>query len=124
LPGGEGRIGLRRRSGASRGRDKPADTITGQYGSIWLTAMPLLFSWDSKQAERNSKKHGVSFEAASTVFGDGLSITIEDPDHSWDEQRFVTVGESALGRLIVVVHVDSPDAVRIISARRAIGGEA
>ena len=86
--------------------------------------MPLLFSWDGKKAELNLRKHGVSFEEASTVFGDELSITIEDPDHSFEEHRFITIGESAQGRLVVVVHADREATIRIISARQARGGEA
>ncbi len=56
--------------------------------------MSLTFEWDGDKAEQNLKKHEVSFEEATTVFGDPLSITIDDPLHSEDEDRFVTIGES------------------------------
>ena len=56
--------------------------------------MPSGFEWDPDKAKKNQKKHGVSFEEASSVFADPLSITIPDPDHSEEEDRFVTVGES------------------------------
>ncbi|MCG5535465.1 BrnT family toxin, partial [Ectothiorhodospira mobilis] len=65
------------------------------------------------------KKHGVSFEEASTVFADFLSITIDDPLHAATESRFVTVGLSEKRRLLVVVHKDQKDAIRLISARLA-----
>jgi uncharacterized DUF497 family protein len=81
--------------------------------------MALLFGWDSRKARSNKKKHGISFEEASTVFGDILSITIDDPGHSVGEDRFVTVGTSVSDRLIVVVHTEHDDIIRIISARKA-----
>jgi len=81
--------------------------------------MGLLFEWDSRKARSNKKKHGITFEEASTVFADILSITIDDPVHSVDEDRFVTVGTSVKERLIVVVHTEHNDLIRIISARKA-----
>jgi uncharacterized DUF497 family protein len=83
----------------------------------------LNFEWNSKKAASNLKKHGVSFEEATTVFGDPLSSTITDPLHSDDENRFITIGRSHLERIIVVVHVDRGDNIRIISARPASGRE-
>jgi uncharacterized protein len=77
------------------------------------------FEWNPRKATDNLKKHGVSFEEASTVFGDPLAVTIRDPLHSADEQRFVTVGRSTRQRVLVVVHTERADAVRIISARLA-----
>lgn len=77
------------------------------------------FSWDEKKAASNVIKHKVSFQEASTVFGDPLSITYEDPAHSIEEHRFLTFGESKLGRLLVVSHHDGNDLIRIISARSA-----
>ena len=68
-------------------------------------------------------KHGVSFDEAATVFGDPLAGTVSDPEHSTKESRFVTIGHSAKGRLVVVVHADRGEDVRIISARRATAGE-
>jgi hypothetical protein len=77
------------------------------------------FEWDPAKAARNLIKHGVSFDEASTVFGDPLAGTILDPRHAGHEPRFVTIGLSASQRLIVVAHVGRDDHVRIISARRA-----
>ena len=81
--------------------------------------MPLLFEWDPNKARSNSAKHGVSFDEASTAFEDALSVTIPDPLHSEDEERFVLLGHSHLNRLLVVVHTDRGDRIRIISARPA-----
>lgn len=77
------------------------------------------FEWDPEKARRNLRKHRVSFQEAATAFGDPLSITIPDPDHSDDESRFVLLGTTFSGRLVVVVHTDREEAVRIISARLA-----
>ena len=81
--------------------------------------MSLKFEWDAKKARENIKKHGVSFEEASTVFGDLLALTIYDPLHSEEEDRFVTLGESEKRRLIVVSFTDRDDRIRIISVRVA-----
>ena len=81
--------------------------------------MPLTFEWDEKKARSNATKHGVRFDDASTVFADSLSLTILDPTHSHDEERFVTIGRSHRGKLLVVVHTDRGDNIRIISARSA-----
>ena len=81
--------------------------------------MGLTFEWDERKAKRNLKKHGVSFEEAATVFGDPLSLTIDDPLHSKHEERFVTMGESVRRRILVVVHTERGDNIRIISARVA-----
>ena len=81
--------------------------------------MALQFSWDADKAAANSHKHGVSFEEAATAFGDPLSITVHDPDHSEDETRFVLVGRSFSGRLLVVVHCELEGGIRLISARVA-----
>jgi uncharacterized protein len=81
--------------------------------------MGLLFEWDLDKARLNLKKHGVSFDEASTSFRDPLSQTIEDPLHSENEERFVLVGRSIQGRLLVIVHMDRGERVRIISARLA-----
>ena len=81
--------------------------------------MALRFEWDKNKAKRNATKHKVSFEEASTLFGDPLSITIEDQVHSSIEERFITIGSSFSGNLLVVVHCDQGDTVRIVSARAA-----
>lgn len=77
------------------------------------------FSWNRAKAAANERKHQVSFAEAMTVFGDPLSLTAFDPDHSRSEERFVTMGASTSGRLLVVVHADEDEMVRIISARLA-----
>ena len=81
--------------------------------------MALLFEWDPKKARHNLKTHGVSFDEASTAFQDPLSRTIPDPLHSEGEDRFVLIGCSHRNRLLVVVHTDRGDRIRIISARPA-----
>jgi hypothetical protein len=75
------------------------------------------FEWDPRKAEANLRKHGVSFTEAGTVFGDNLAITVPDPDHSENEERFITIGWSNRGRLLMVSHTDRNDKTRIISAR-------
>ena len=79
----------------------------------------LTFEWDDKKAYQNIKKHGISFEEATTVFGDPFSITIYDPLHSKEEDRFVILGMSNKNRILVVVHTERNDRIRIISARKA-----
>lgn len=81
--------------------------------------MALNFEWDGDKARSNITKHKVSFEEASTVFGDWHSATYFDPDHSGNEMRFITIGHSLRGRLIIVAHTDRGNHIRIISARSA-----
>jgi uncharacterized DUF497 family protein len=75
------------------------------------------FEWDITKAETNLRKHRVDFSEASTILRDKLSTTIHDPDHSVDEDRFITIGASIAGRLLMVAHTDRGDRIRIISAR-------
>ncbi|MGQ0834360.1 MAG: BrnT family toxin [Gammaproteobacteria bacterium] len=79
----------------------------------------MRFAWDPRKAAANYAKHGVSFDDAITAFSDPLSRTIEDPDHSQRELRFLLIGTSAAGRLLVVSHVDLDYEIRVISARPA-----
>jgi hypothetical protein len=81
--------------------------------------MSLNFEWDAKKARSNAKKHGISFLEASTVFGDPNSLTIADPLHSADEQRFVTIARSQHRKILVVVSTERGANLRIISARPA-----
>ena len=81
--------------------------------------MGLVFEWDPDKADRNARTHGVSFDEASTTFRDPLSVTIGDPLHSEGEARFVLIGHSIRNRVLVVVHTERRDRVRVISARRA-----
>ena len=75
------------------------------------------FEWDPKKATANVQKHDVTFQEAATVFGDPLAITFEDPDHSTDENRYITFGLSLQKQLIVVSHTERGDRTKIISAR-------
>jgi uncharacterized DUF497 family protein len=77
----------------------------------------MKFEWDWRKAETNERKHGVAFQEAATVFGDRLAVTFADPDHSFDEQRYITFGTSRRKRMLVVSHADRKDITRIISAR-------
>jgi len=83
----------------------------------------LLFAWDSEKAKTNIKIHRVSFDEASTVFGDPLSLTIYDPRHSDEEIRFVIIGSSYKNHILVVVHTERKNKIRIISARKATKNE-
>lgn len=76
------------------------------------------FEWDIAKAAANLKKHKVSFAEAATVFGDSYGITVRDPDHSEDEDRFLTVGMSDRARLLIVAYTERGDRLRIISARQ------
>ena len=83
----------------------------------------MKFDWDPSKARENLLSHGISFEEATTVFGDPLAGTIPDPDHSEGEARFLTIGWTASGRLIVVSHTEEGDTIRIISTREATAHE-
>jgi uncharacterized DUF497 family protein len=77
----------------------------------------VVFSWDPDKDAANLKKHGVDFREAATVFDDQLSTTFPDRDHSTSERRFLIIGMSAPGRLLVVAHTEESETIRIISAR-------
>jgi uncharacterized DUF497 family protein len=79
----------------------------------------LTFTWDRRKASANLTKHGVSFEEAVTAFEDPLSLTIPDPEHSETESRYVLLGPSHQNRLVAVVHTESGDIIRVVSARMA-----
>jgi len=81
--------------------------------------MTLQFEWDPNKATRNVEKHQVSFEEATTVFDDPLFITVIDEEHSVEEERYITIGLSQRGRLLLVAHTDRAGRIRIISARKA-----
>ena len=83
----------------------------------------MRFEWDRAKADANRRKHRVSFDEATTIFFDPLSVTILDPDHSAGERRFLTMGSSSKGRLLVVAHTERADVLRIISARPASAAE-
>jgi uncharacterized DUF497 family protein len=79
----------------------------------------LEFEWDREKERANRKKHRVSFQEAATAFSDPRSVTFYDPDHSDDEDRYITIGTSETGRLVIISHTDRDDRIRIISARQA-----
>jgi uncharacterized DUF497 family protein len=81
------------------------------------------FEWDRSKADANRRKHKVTFDEAVSVFYDALSATFLDPDSSRTEERLVTVGQSLRGRLLVVVHTEQDETIRIISARLATAHE-
>ena len=83
----------------------------------------MRFAWDKQKAAANLVKHGVSFEEAATVFGDPLSDTFDDPDHSAEERRSLIIGASDRGRMLIVAHTDDGEVVRIISAREPTSRE-
>lgn len=85
--------------------------------------MKFRFTWEPEKAKQNRKKHFVAFEEAVTVFDDPLSLTIPDELHSEAEDRFIILGESTRGRILVVVHSEDETIVRIISARVATSHE-
>ena len=79
----------------------------------------MQFEWDPDKAEGNVVKHGVDFGEASTIFADPLELTVHDPGHSTDEFRFLSLGSSSAGRLLVVSFTERESRIRIISARPA-----
>ena len=83
----------------------------------------MKIEWDPRKAKSNLKKHGVSFEEASTALSDPMATTGADPDHSITEDRYVTFGISEKGRLVVVSHTEKDEIIRIISARKVSKGE-
>lgn len=83
----------------------------------------MKFTWDPAKATQNLIDHGVSFQEATTVFGDPLAATIPDPDHSIGEERLITMGHTSGGKLLVVSHIEEGDTIRIISARDATSHE-
>lgn len=79
----------------------------------------MKFEWNPDKAARNLEKHGVSFQEAVTVFNDPLSVTFPDPNHSIGESRYIIIGRSRFGQILIVAHTDRLETVRIISARKA-----
>jgi len=83
----------------------------------------MRLEWDTRKARENLRKHGVSFEEAKTVFDDPVYVDFYDPDHSYEEQRYIIIGQSQQGRLLIVSYTEREDVVRLISAREAARGE-
>ncbi|MCY7385111.1 MAG: BrnT family toxin [Microcoleus sp. CAN_BIN18] len=78
----------------------------------------MKFEWDENKAAVNLSKHGISFEEARTVFDDRLYVDLYDPDHSDEEDRYIIVGESQQGNLLIVSYTERADFIRLISARK------
>ena len=85
--------------------------------------MSIRFEWEPNKALENIQKHRVAFKEAATVFGDYLSATVPDPDHSTEEDRFITVGSSNHNRLLMIAHTERANSIRIISARELTPSE-
>jgi uncharacterized protein len=85
--------------------------------------MELIFEWDPKKAAGNWRKHRVAFEEAKTIFGDPYELMIPDAEHSEDEQRNVSIGESDKKRLLLTVYTQFENVIRLISAREAESDE-
>jgi uncharacterized DUF497 family protein len=83
----------------------------------------VTYEWDPRKAQTNRRKHGVSFEEAASVFQDARAFTFDDPDHSEDELREITIGVSTRGRVLFLSHCDRDGRIRIVSARRATPNE-
>lgn len=83
----------------------------------------MTFEWDEAKAAANLAKHGVSFDEAKTVFDDPLFVDFYDPEHSVDEHRYITIGESQQGRLLIVAYTQRDGAIRLISAREVTSTE-
>ncbi len=81
--------------------------------------MALTFEWNEEKSKNNFKKHGLRFEEAKTVFNDPLAITVDEPDHSDDEERYIDIGISSKGRLVVVWYTERNENIRIIGCRKA-----
>ena len=81
------------------------------------------FEWDEQKAQTNLEKHGVSFQEAVTVFDDPLFVDFYDPDHSFEEHRYIIIGTSAQGRLLMVSYTERGELVRLISARELMPAE-
>jgi hypothetical protein len=77
------------------------------------------FEWSDDKAESNLRKHGVSFKEGATIFNDPKVATIPDPDHSEQEDRYISIGTSVARRLLLIIHTYRPERIRLISARKA-----
>ena len=85
--------------------------------------MKLIFEWDEAKAKENLKKHGVSFEEGKTIFNDSFLLTFPDIEHSVNEERYINIGLSADGRILIVIHMERQEKIRIVSCRKATARE-
>ncbi len=81
------------------------------------------FEWDEEKARANLAKHDVSFEEAKTVFDDLLYVDLYDPDHSHDEHRYIMIGQSNQGRVLIVSYTERHDTIRVVNAREMTRSE-
>jgi uncharacterized DUF497 family protein len=81
------------------------------------------FEWDEAKAAANLSKHGISFEEAQTIFDDPLYVDFYDPDHSQDEHRYIMIGLSKQGRLLIASYTERDDTIRLINAREVTRSE-
>jgi uncharacterized DUF497 family protein len=93
------------------------------WWSLAATVAGVKFSWDPAKDRANQAKHGISFAEAATIFDDPLQWTVRDPDHSFNESRYLTTGYSTAGQLSIVAHAEEDDVIRIISARTTTNAE-
>jgi uncharacterized DUF497 family protein len=84
-----------------------------------MNTQTFVFEWDDQKAASNQRKHGVSFDEALSVFGDVMALTFADSDHADNEDRSRTYGMSNKSRLLVVIHTERQNGIRLISARKA-----
>ncbi len=85
--------------------------------------MKLIFEWDEVKAKTNFRKHKASFEEGKTIFNDPFLFTFPDDEHSINEERYINIGTSAKGRILVLIHTERKDKIRIISCRKAATAE-
>ena len=85
--------------------------------------MKLTFGWDEVKAKENLKKHGVNFEEGKTIFNDSFLFTFPDIEHSVNEERYINIGLSANGRILIVIHTERQEKIRIVSCRKATARE-
>jgi uncharacterized DUF497 family protein len=81
--------------------------------------MPPQYEWNEDKARTNLRKHQIRFQEGATVFNDPLVATLLDPDHSFDEQRYIAIGRSVRGRVLVVIFTEREAKIRLISCRKA-----
>lgn len=85
--------------------------------------MSFIFEWDDRKAKTNARKHGVTFVEATTIFSDPYLITFSDDEHAEREERFISIGQSERGRVLLAVHTDEENVIRLISCRKATAQE-
>ena len=102
---------------------RSVEGVRGRGGGKSDILIPMEFEWDPEKDQRNQTKHGISFDEASSVFGDPFALTVDDPGDSWEEHRFLTTGYSNRRRLVIVAHADRDERVRVVNAREVTAAE-